>query len=71
MRDFFSDTWKLANVISIFKKGEKSQPCNYKPVTLLSCIGKLQERIIFKNMHNFLIENYLLYKVLFLFDLIL
>ena len=54
---FFSDTWKLANVIPIFKKGDKSQPCNYRLVALLSCIGKLQERIVFKNMSNFLIEN--------------
>ena len=36
----FPDTWKLANVIPIFKKGDKSQPCNYRPVALLSCIGK-------------------------------
>ena len=53
---------KLANVILIFKKGGKAQPSNYRPVALLSCIGKLQERIIFKNMYNFLIGNNLLYK---------
>ena len=61
MRDFFPDTWKLANVIPIFKKGDKSQPCNYRTVALLSCIGKLQERIVFINMYNFLIENNLLW----------
>ena len=44
----FPDTWKLANVIPIFKKGDKSQPCNYRPVALLSCIGKLQERTVLK-----------------------
>ena len=37
------------------------QPSNYIPVALLSCIGKLQERIVFKNMYNFLIDNKLLY----------
>ena len=58
----FPDTLKLANVIPIFKKGDKSQPSNYRPVALLSCIGKLQERIYFKNMYNFLIDNKLLYK---------
>ena len=35
----FPDIWKLANVIPIFKKGVKSQPSNYRPVALLSCIG--------------------------------
>ena len=49
----FPAIWKLANAIPIFKKGDKSQPSNYRPVALLSCIGKLQERIVFKNMHNF------------------
>ena len=58
----FPDTWKLANVIPIFKKGDKSQPSNYRPVALLSCIGKLQERIVFKKMYNFLLDNNLLYK---------
>ena len=53
----FPDIWKLANVIPIFKKGEKSEPSHYRPVALLSCIGKLQERIVFKNMYNFLKDN--------------
>ena len=58
----FPDIWKLANVIPIYKKGDKSQPFNYRPVALLSCIGNLQERIIFKNMYNFLNDNDILYK---------
>ena len=36
----FPDIWKLANVIPIFKKGDKSQPSNYRPVAVLSCIEK-------------------------------
>ena len=44
------------------KKEDKSQPSNYRPVALLSCIGKLQERIVFKNMYNFLLDNNLLYE---------
>ena len=58
----FPGIWKIANVIPLSKKGDKSQPCNYRPVALLSCIGKLQERIAFKNMVNFLLDNNLLYK---------
>ena len=58
----FPKAWKVANVIPIFKKGDKSLPSNYRPVALLSCLGKLQERIVFKNLYNFLIDNNLLYK---------
>ena len=57
----FPEAWKVANVIPIFKKGDKSLPSNYRPVALLSCLGKLQERIVFKNLYNFLIDNNLLY----------
>ena len=32
----FPDTWKLSNVIPIFQKGDKFQPCSYRPVALLS-----------------------------------
>ena len=31
-------------------------------MTLLSCTLKLQERIVLKNLHNFLLDNNLLYK---------
>ena len=58
----FPDIWKLANVVPSFKKGDKSQPSNYRPLALLSCIEKLQERIVFFKLDNFLLDNNLLYK---------
>jgi len=42
--------------------GDKSEVSNYRPVSLLSCCGKLFERLVFKNMYNYLLENSLLYK---------
>ena len=39
--------WKKANVTPIYKnKGTKSQPCNYRPVSLTSHISKTMESII-------------------------
>lgn len=38
--------WKRANVTAIFKKGDKSQPCNYRPVSLTSQVCKVMESII-------------------------
>ena len=40
--EIIPDIWKLANLVPIFKKGDKFQPSNYRPAALLSCIGKLQ-----------------------------
>ena len=58
----FTNIWKSSNVIPIPKKGDSSDPSNFRPVSLLSNIAKLQERIVFKNVYNFLMENDLLYK---------
>ena len=62
MEGKFSDIWKYSNVIPISKKGDSSDPSNFRPVSLLSNVAKLQERIVFKNIYNFLMENDLLYK---------
>ena len=58
----FPDQWKIAQVMPIFKKGDKAIASNYRPVSLLSCCGKLFERIIFKYTFNYLLENNLIYK---------
>ncbi|MCG7877681.1 MAG: reverse transcriptase domain-containing protein [Candidatus Thiodiazotropha endolucinida] len=58
----FSEIWKHSNLIPLPKKGDNSDPSNFRPVSLLSVLGKLQERIVFKNIHNFLNENNLIYK---------
>ena len=47
-------SWKIANVCAIFKKGERSVPSNYRPISLLNTIEKVFERIIFKHVFNFL-----------------
>ena len=58
----FPETWKKAVVTPIYKKGDKSLPSNYRLVSLLSCCGKIFERIIFKHLYNFFIANDLIYK---------
>ena len=58
----FAESWKYSNVILLSKKGDNSDPTNFRPVSLLCRLGKLQERIVFKNIHNYLNENNLIYK---------
>ena len=40
----FPDQWKIAHVIALFKKGDKSLPSNHRPVSLLSCVSKILEK---------------------------
>ena len=38
--------WKLALVTPLFKKGSKSEPSNYRPISLTCICSKLLEHII-------------------------
>ena len=58
----FPSDWKIAHVIPLFKNGAKSLTSNYRPISLLSCVNKVLEKIIFKHVFNPLLENKLLYK---------
>ena len=51
------DMWKLANVIPIFKKGDKQLIKNYRPISFLPICGKIFEKIIFNNLYNYLNTN--------------
>ena len=44
----YPTSWKIAHVIAIFKKGDMSLPSNYRPISLISCVGKIMERVIYK-----------------------
>ena len=53
----FPDMWKLANVIPLYKKGERSEINNYRPVSLLSCVSKIMERAVFKYLYNYIKDH--------------
>ena len=40
------EEWKLANVVPIFKKGDKSNVENYRPISLTCLVMKVFERIV-------------------------
>jgi hypothetical protein len=54
------EDWKLANVTPIFKKGKRSDPGNYRPVSLTSVCCQILESIIRDSMMDHLIKNNLL-----------
>jgi hypothetical protein len=48
---------KQAYFIPLYKKNDPSMASNYRPVSLLSTIAKIFEKIIFKHLYNHLLEN--------------
>ena len=53
----FPAIWKVSHVTSLHKKGPKEFCNNYRPISLLSCIGKVLEKCIHKHVYNFLQYN--------------
>ena len=52
--------WRDANISSIFKKGDKHLPENYRPVSLTSVTCKILEHIICRHLLNHLEQNHIL-----------
>ena len=51
------DEWRYIKVTPIYKKGAKSEPGNYRPVSLTSATCKLMERIIKEALEKHLEKN--------------
>ena len=51
------EDWKKANVVPIYKGGNKEDPTNYRPVSLTSTIAKICEKVIKKRWVEHLEEN--------------
>ena len=58
----FPCKWKEYIVKPLFKKGDKSSVSNYRPISLLSCLGKLMERCVYKHVYYYLFSNRLIYE---------
>ena len=51
------DDWREANVTPLFKKGKKSDPGNYRPVSLTNVIGKTMERVVKEALTKYVETN--------------
>ena len=58
----FPDDWKLAKVTPIFKQGDRSDMNNYRPISVISAIAKVFERIVYNQLSSYLSENNILSK---------
>ena len=44
-------------VFPVYKKGNKSDKVNYRPISLLSNMSKVLEKIVFKRLYEYLTEK--------------
>ncbi len=59
-KSIFPSCWKYAYVQSVPKKSDHSNPSNYRPITLLSCLSKAFETILNWKIHKHLSASSLL-----------
>ena len=56
----YPDDWKLAKVSPVFKAGERNDPNNYRPTSILSTISRVFEKLVYEQIYNYLTKNNLL-----------
>lgn len=57
------DDLKSARVVPLFKKSDKTEVGNYRPVSILSIISKVFERVVYDQLETYLDERKLLYNL--------
>ena len=58
----FPDSYKIAKLKRLFKKGSRTDPSNYKPISILPLIFKVIEKIFHEQTSSFLFNNEILHK---------
>ena len=57
----FPDEWKSARITPLYKKcGTRSDPSNYRPISIIPVVAKVFERIVYDQVYRYLTENKLL-----------
>ena len=54
----FPNELKLADIIPIFKKKDPLNKENYRPLSILSHMSKVFDRLIYKQIDNFIKKNF-------------
>ena len=57
----FPESCKIVKLKPLFKKGSKTNPSNYRPISLLPLISKIIEKLIHEQTSSFLSNNEILY----------
>lgn len=54
----YPSIWKMGKVTAIFKSGNRSDPNNYRPITILPTLSKILERAAHQQLYSYLNENH-------------
>ena len=66
MTGVFPSVFKTAKVVPIFKKDSKLDYSNYHPISLLSNIEKILEKLMYKRLYTFLDNKNIIYDLVWI-----
>ena len=52
LKGYYPSQWKISEVVPIYKDGDKSAIENYRPISLLCCVSKIFEKLIFDELYE-------------------
>ena len=58
--EIYPTEWKAARVTPLFKKGVKSDLNNYRPISVISVVSKVFEKVVYDQLYQYLNDNKLL-----------
>ena len=58
----FPDDWKLAKVTPVFKDGNRNDCGNYRPISVISVVAKVFEKLVYQQLKSFMTINNVLVK---------
>lgn len=62
LQGIFPNSLKLAKVNAVFKKGSPIEITNYRPISILNCISKVFEKLMYSRLYSFVNKNNILNK---------
>jgi hypothetical protein len=56
----FPDKIKIAKVRPLYKKGDRHEVCNYRPISILSVFSKILEKLVYNRLISFVTKHTIL-----------
>ena len=57
----FPDLWKMARIASIHKADATVERSNYRPISVLTVLSRLFEKLVYDQLYNYFISNEILF----------
>ena len=53
----FPECWKVGSITPLFKEGDRTDPSNYRPISILPTMGKICERVVHTQLYDYCTQH--------------